>query len=314
MEVSPMQRRFSIIISVVLILTLFFTGCNKSIEKSADFSPGEKKANSVTNKDTGVMQESANGEPSNKPSVPETNRKLIRNIALTIETKEFDKLNNTISQKIFQSNGYVENSESYGNTYDSNRSRSCNMVIRIPKAKLDEFVATISGLGTIVNKQETTQDVTLTYVDIESHKKSLQVEQKRLLALLEKADRLEDIITLEQRLSQVRYEIQSYESQLRTYDNQVDYSTVRLSVSEVERVTQKDDGTMWSKIATGFSNSLHKIGYGLESLVVWFVSNILYLIILAGVVTLIVFVIRRLTKGNKNKMPPPSIPTNLPPQ
>ena len=63
-------------------------------------------------------------------------------------------------------------------------------------------------------------DVTLRYVDVDSHKKALETEQERLLALLEKAENVEDIITIENRLSDVRYELENYESQIRLLDNQ----------------------------------------------------------------------------------------------
>ena len=53
-------------------------------------------------------------------------------------------------------------------------------------------------------------DVTLRYVDVDSHKKALETEQERLLALLEKAENVEDIITIENRLSDVRYELENY--------------------------------------------------------------------------------------------------------
>ena len=68
--------------------------------------------------------------------------------------------------------------------------------------------------------------MTLQYVDLESHKKALTTEQDRLIELMEQAETVEDIITIEGRLSEVRYQLESMESQLRTYDNKIDYSTV----------------------------------------------------------------------------------------
>ncbi|WMJ24118.1 DUF4349 domain-containing protein [Paludicola sp. MB14-C6] len=310
-----MKRLFTILVSIVLITAFLLTGCQRSDKHDAPGYSQNKTANSVNKaeQDSVIAQDGVSTAKDNKITVPETNRKLIRNVSLTIQTKEFDKLNTAISQKIYQSSGYVESSEVFGNSKLSNSSRNCNMVIRIPKTKLDEFISTISGLGTVISKQETTQDITLNYIDVDSHKKALQVEQDRLLALLEKANKLEDIIALEQRLSQVRYEIQTYESQLRTYDNQVDYSTVQLSINEVERVTQKDDGTMWSKIATGFSNNLHKIGYGLEAFFIWLLSNIIFIILFAGVVTLAILWIKRIVKKRKH-LPAASEEAKIPPQ
>mgnify|MGYP002226154573 CR=1 FL=1 len=85
--------------------------------------------------------------------------------------------------------------------------------------------------------------MTLTYVDLQSHRDALQTEQERLLQLLEQAESIEDIITIEQRLSDVRYQLESMESQLRSYDNQVDYSTVYLYIDEVEVYTPVEEET-----------------------------------------------------------------------
>ena len=108
----------------------------------------------------------------------------------------------------------------------------------------------------MTNKQESVEDVTLSYADVESRKKTLLVEQERLWALLEKADTTEAIITLESRLSEIRYQLESYESQLRLMENQVSYSTVNLYVEEVILLTPTEEETVGSRIRRGFSENL----------------------------------------------------------
>lgn len=309
-----MRKRIFILLSIACILLVLFTGCSSKRAADSSYSPVKNNTGSVAEDNTAAEQESGKGKVSVTPKVSDNSRKLIRTLSLTIETKEYDKLNNAISKQIFEMNGYIENSESSGNGYNSNHSRSCSMVIRIPKDKLDQFVLSIGDLGAIVNRQETTKDITLAYVDIESHKKALQIQYERLLALLEKADKLEDIITLEKQLSEVRYQIESYESQLRTFDNQVDYATLRLYIQEVERVIKKDDGSIWGKIATGFQKSLVQIGSAIEAFIIWFCSNILYLIIIVGIIVLIVFFIKRKWNTKKNTTPQTPVPTNSFPQ
>ena len=60
------------------------------------------------------------------------------------------------------------------------------------------------------------------------------------MELLSTAENMEDLLSIESKLSDIRYEIESYESQLRLLDNQIDYSTVHVEIFEVERMT--DDG------------------------------------------------------------------------
>ena len=226
--------------------------------------------------------------------------KIIRSVNLEVETEtqKFDSLMTTIDTQINQLGGYVESSNISGRKYNSgNDMRSANMVARVPKDKLDEFINTVDDNANIVNKQEATKNVTLDYINTESHKKSLEIEQERLLALLEKVETLEDIITLETRLSGVRYELQSYEVQLRSIDNLVEYSTVTLNILEVERLTEVSVSevkiTFWNRIQTGFGNSIYNIGEGLKNFIVWFIVNLPYIIIWVVIIVTVVLVLRR---------------------
>ena len=235
----------------------------------------------------------------NNETIINSQDKIIRRVNLEVETQDFDNLINTIDTQINQLGGYVENSNISGKKYDySDDMRYGNIIARVPKDRLDEFVNTINDIANVVNKEESTENVTLQYVDTQSHKEALEIEQERLLALLEKVETLEDIITLESRLSSVRYELQSYESQLRTYDNLVEYSTVTLSIQEVERMTVviEQNKTVWNRIRSGFSNSLYDIGEGLKNFFVCFIVNLPYLIIWSFIITLGVLIIRKYYK------------------
>lgn len=232
-------------------------------------------------------------------------RKLIRNASMNVETQEYETLMANLEARIKELGGYIQNMESYnGNSYYSSKPRrNANLVVRIPQAKLDEFIGSVSDLANVVNRTESVNDVTLQYVDMQSHKESLQVEQARLLELLERAESLEDIITLENRLTNVRYQIESMESSLRTFDDQVDYSTVNLRIEEVVVYTPVtvEEKTVWQRMTEGFLESLESVGDGFVEFGVWFVVNIPYLVIWAVVITVIVLIIKKLRKGKKVK-------------
>ena len=104
---------------------------------------------------------------------------------------------------------------------------------------------------------------------------------------------IEDIITIEQRLSDVRYQLESMESQLRSYDNQVDYSTVYLYIDEVEVYTPVEEETTWERISAGFMDSLKSIGEGIKEAAIWFVIHIPYLVIWAIVIVIIVLILKK---------------------
>ncbi len=166
--------------------------------------------------------------------------------------------------------------------------------MRIPSAHLDPFLSQINEQSNVTNRSESIEDVTLQYSDIESRNKTLAVEQERLWALLEKADTLEAVIALEERLSEIRYELESFESQLRLYDNQVDYSTVYLNIDEVRVFTPTTPDSVTTRIQKGFTRNLEGVVNGLVNFTVWLLSSLPTLILLAAILALIGIIARLL--------------------
>lgn len=255
---------------------------------------GTEYAEAEASTDTTVSEEGA-------ASAATTDRKLIKTVNMDVETREYDKLLASVENKVSELGGYIESLDAYnGSIYNNYRStRNANLTIRIPKDKLDDFLDTVSGIGNVTSRSENVQDVTLTYVDLQSHRDALQTEQERLLALLEQAENVEDIITIEQRLSDVRYQLESMESQLRSYDNQVDYSTVYLYINEVEVYTPVEEETVWERISAGFADSLKNIGEGLKEAGIWFVIHIPYLVLWAVVILIVILILKKIKKRTK---------------
>lgn len=236
------------------------------------------------------------------PEVQDTSRKLIKNVNLEVETETFDDLMVTLNDKTSRLGGYIEESYIYnGSNYYGKDSRNASLTIRIPAQSLEEFLSAVALESNVVSRNESVSDVTLQYVDMESHKKALQTEYTSLLGLLEKAETVEDIITLESRLSEVRYQIESMESQLRTMDNKVNYSTVYLNISEVKKYTPVKEQTIGEKIITGFTSNLYDVGEGLLDFAIGIIISLPYLIIWAVVILIIVLIIKAFIKKSKKK-------------
>ena len=107
------------------------------------------------------------------------------------------------------------------------------------------------------------------YSDIESRLKTLRMEQERLWELLAKADTTEAIILLEKRLTEVSSEIESSESRMRYLDNSVTYSTVNLSIDEVDIESPTQPETAWQQIQRGFTRNLISL---MDNLTRFFIS------------------------------------------
>ena len=235
--------------------------------------------------------------------VQETDRKLIRNVNLSLQTKEFDTVLDNMSQKVKDLGGYIQDSSVWGSSSDYSSSRSASYTLRIPSDKLDEFIDVVETLGNVTYKNESVDDVTLRYVDVDSHKKALETEQERLLALLEKAENVEDIITIENRLSDVRYELENYESQIRLLDNQIDYSTVYVDISEVSRVTDTGKQGFFEEVASRFSDSVYVVLMGLRGFAIGILGSLPILVVWGVILAVVVILLRKFVfkKSKKNK-------------
>ena len=179
----------------------------------------------------------------------DSSRKLIKRVSMHLETLEFDKSVSMIEEYVRRYNGYIEASnvyynERYSDYYKSSLSnRTAEYTVRIPNNLVDGFVSSAGDIGNIISNQTSTEDITLGYLDVESRAKALKIQQERLLALLEEASSVEEIISLEDRISQVTYELESKESVLRNYDSLVSFSTVNLSLTEVNKITEPEPET-----------------------------------------------------------------------
>lgn len=259
-------------------------------------------------------EEAANGAETTDAQLENNapNRKLIKNVNMNVQTKEFDKLIETISKRIEDLGGYAETMDVSGFAYSSDdySTRSASITARIPAKNLDSFVSTIESNSNITSKHESTEDVTLQYSDIEAHRNSLRIEQERLNSLLEQAQDLETIVALESRLTEVRYELESYESRMRNIDNQVDYSTVYLNVSEVKEYQEivTEEKSFGQKLAEGFSESCSDAFEGFKDFIIGFVSFLPRLIalllivgIIGSIVALVVIAIVKIVKKNNER-------------
>ncbi len=236
-------------------------------------------------------------------------RKLIRNVYMNVETDAFDDVLAGLEAKVTELAGYIEQSDVSGSsiTYSNVRpNRYASMIARIPSDKLDQFILLVEGSGNVTNKSESTQDVTLRYSDLESRRKTLTVEQDRIWSLLEKADTLEAVIALEERLSQIRYELESMESQLKLFDNQVEYSTIEITLHEVlpAEFTPVAPESVGQRIQKGFDRNVKNVSEALTNLFIGIIVGIPVWLPLAAALFILFFAIRlvRRKKGKKGPL------------
>ncbi len=306
-----MKKWICTLMSMVMLLSLL--GCGASTEAMTD---------SVSNGSYGYdysQDAPANNAPEMSAESPASElpqgRKWIITIDMRAETEDLDALMNEISAHIAELGGYIGGSNIYnGSYYADRRYRHASLTIRVPADQADAFTARVGTLSNVVSSNKTLDDVTLQYVDTESRMKALQIEEARLLALMENAETMADLLEIEARLTDVRYRLESATSQLRVYDNLVDYATISLRIDEVQEYTPVAEETLWQRISGGFVRSLKGLGNFFVELFVVLIVYLPYFAFIAAIVALIVFLCRRSIKKRKAKKPPFPVYPPMPPQ
>lgn len=271
---------------------------------TGDFMEDSYESNDVVSKEEVSTESSGSGNES-----VSTNRKIIERIYFSVQTKEFDTLMSKLEDEIKTLGGYIENSSVSGNSYEENGNRRANIVVRVPSKKSADLTAFVSENSTVTNKEVNTEDVTLSYVDMQSRVKALTTEKETLERLLAGATSMADVIAIQDRLTDVIYEIESYESKLRTYDNLIEYTTVTIRISEVERVQVVEEQTMWQEIASDFKENMEDIGHGCKRLFIAIVGGFPYIVINGAIIFLAIIIIKRYIKKSKKKEIKP-LPSN----
>ncbi len=284
---------FKRIFALLLVLSVvLLAGCGASSKGNGaaemdQSAPGEM---------SGITNESSSSGAQQAP-LP-TGQKLIRKVWLTAETEDMDTLLPQVEEKLTSLGGYVEAREV--NNY-TNFNRWASLTIRIPAQKLDQFTQTVKENANITSTTETADDITLSYVAVESRMKALETEQTRLLELLAKAENMEEILLIEERLTKVRTELEEVTSQLRVYDNQVSYGTVFLTINEVKEYTEENPEGFFARIGRGLTESVQDIGDGFLELVIFLIVASPYLALLAVAMGVVVLIIKRRKKNKKQK-------------
>lgn len=229
---------------------------------------------------------------------PSQGRLLIRTVMITAETTNYNQVAADLESRVRECGGYIEYSSMHG-TGNNKDLRSGSYTVRVPADKLDSLIEAVGTSCTVTSSNESTTDVTLEYVDTKARIESLRVEYDQLLTLLSQAEDLDTIIVLQNRLTDVRYQIESAESRVRVLENQVQYATLTLTLNEVleeKEVEEPHVVTYGEKVSNQFKqtweNTVEFFQNALLGLIAC-IPGIVVMIVIAAVVLIIVFTARK---------------------
>ena len=288
------------LIALLLALTML-AGCG------ASSSPAMKEeAMEYAMAETAAMASGTlNGASDTVTQEASTDQKLIKRVNMDAETEDLEALLPQLMAEISALGGYVESQEIYnGSSVASYRYRNARLTIRVPAENLDGLVQQVRGASNVVSYNESVEDVTLAYVDMETRILVLETERDRLLELMDQAETMSDLLEIEARLTQVRSSLESINSQLKVLANQVSYATIELYINQVKAYTEVEEQTVWQRIGSGFKKNLQNIGEDLVDFFVWAITYSPQLILWAGIFALVIMVVRRSFRKQKVKKAP----------
>lgn len=293
------KSKIAAFLCFVLLIGMAFGSCGKSdtqdeLSKGSDFMPGMEEGYSpdIDMEGFGLYESPAmedasggRGDLSSNPFVHGENVKLIYSAYINLQTVDFEKAELQFIAVVEANEGYFESSYvDRGSYYSEGNHIYGSYTVRIPQKNYEAFLASVSETSHVVSINKNVTDIGMEYFDTETRLNTLQAKFDRLTELFQQATQMSDIISLESALADTQYEIDMYTSTLNRYDSLVDYSTVTVSLEQVDRLgsgIDEEEGffaSLLRNIVNGFNHFVDSV----ESLFMWVAYNIIGIVIAIG--------------------------------
>lgn len=240
------------------------------------------KAQSKNEKD--VPPINAKGNQTTSP-----NQKVIYTADLQLEVKDLKKANKLLEQAVKNVEGYIIQSNIY---QDSDQTYHASLTIRVPQGSFEQFLDQAERLAVKVEQRNVSgSDVSEEYVDLESRLKSKRAVESRLLDFMQKATTTEDLLKISTDLATVQEQIEQITGRIKYLDNQVDFSTITIALSENKisvPALEKTDLNTIEKTKKQFMTSINWILITLSGVAVLIFGNIPILLVV-GLIIGVVF-------------------------
>ena len=253
-----------------------------------------------------VVEETINTDSSTATKDYLASQKLIYSARFEIESLEFEKAQQNINALIEQYEGFIASNsvrDSSRNWYVSdytktNGTLTQELTVRVPSEHYNEFVNGMASIGKVMRKTENVQNITTQYNDTATTIESLKIQETRLLEMMASCYSIDDMISVERRLSEVQSELEMYKTQLNRYDADVQFSTVTIILSEVREYSPTyEEKNFFERLYDHIDDVVHDFGYFLEDLLYFIIALVPY----AALVIVIAIPIRKAIRKRKDR-------------
>ncbi len=177
-------------------------------------------------------------------AIPPLDRMVIANVNLSVSVDNAVEAARLAERTVERYGGFVAGST----VRDSDNGREANVTVRVPSARLSEALSDLRGIGRkVTDEARTTQDVTEEYTDLDSNVRNLRATEAQLLALMEKATKMDEVLVLQRELTGIRGQIERLEGRRRVLENRSDLATIAMKLVEPVAAARPDG---WSPLET----------------------------------------------------------------
>ena len=308
-----MKKSLSLLLALLMTLSLCACGASKSMayESSASEAPAAMymSADTAAEADYGgfAVAGGANAAGEAGSDAPETDpSKIIYSADATVETTDFDGSIAKLLALVEQNKGWIEASSMSGANYrsiarGSSYNRSASYTLRIPSNKFELLMGSLPEIGNVPYSHTYTENVTSQYYDTQARLTAYQTQETRLLEMMEKAETVSDVIAIEEKLTELRYQIESLQSTLKNWDRQVSYSTICLEVMEVSEYTPEPQQSYGQELWQALTGAFRDLGQFFKDLLVFLVSAIPTILVLTALFFVFRPLFRKLAARRREK-------------
>jgi len=285
--------------SILVMITglILLSGCGASNSSNSNsMEPRLSAVNDIAlSEEAEAMPAGSVGEGT-AINTPTDNRKIIKTVSMNIESKYFERDIENLQKLAIDNGGYIESSSIENRSSSSSRSFAY-YVFKIPTENLDNFLNSTKSDFSVIKNNTNAKDISFDYYDTEARIASLRIQQTRLNELVKEASGLEDIILLNQQLSDVEYQIESLTGSIKRWDNQIEYTSVSIDVQGLHEADVGDSAGFLDKLENTFYSSLNLMRTLFEITILIIVFLAPYAVIAGG----LSFVIYKIVKINSKK-------------
>ncbi len=287
------SRSVALLFVASLVLSVVLAACGEAAVKS---SPGVPARSAIAPAAAPAAQQSAGGastetnaSPSSSQSsteqLPPISRMVVHNAQLSLQVPDVNQALARISDIAQSHGGYVSTEHAYASQSDDQTRTVADVTIRVRADEYDQALGQLRGLATkVVSVDETSDDVTQQYIDVDANLRNLQASESAILKLMNQTTNINDILTLQRELTNVRGQIQRLQAQEQYLERQTSLSTITMHLEPPAVAQSSPLGPFWDPLATlarGWHDSLTVLRVLVDALL-YVASAFWWAIILAG--------------------------------